>query len=191
MGHGFAETFFRSMVFRAKFEKRSQGENFMELIDALETDHKKIRKIIKEGRKKDASFEEKKDLFQKLAGIVTAHAKSEEKIVYTPAKGREEVKHWAYEGFEEHHLVDQLVSEDQSLNNKDVWQAKFKVICELLEHHLDEEESHFFPRLKKIYTKEERNEKGEAYEELYEELFEESAPASKRMPSRQREIRAH
>ena len=37
--------------------------------------------------------------------------------------------------------------------NSDEWGVKFKALCELMEHHIDEEEQDFFPKAKKIIPK--------------------------------------
>jgi len=144
----------------------------MELIEKLLEDHKRIKKLIKDGKKKDLEFSYKKSIFKDLALAVTAHAKSEEKVVYIPAKQIEEIKHFAFEGAEEHNLVDQLIQEDiHGAINRDEWEAKFKVICDMLDHHLTEEEKQFFPKLKKAYSTEERKAKGHEYEELFQHII--------------------
>lgn len=166
----------------------------MDLIAALKADHKKIRSLIKDGRKKKASFQEKKSLFRKLAALTEAHLQAEEKVVYLSSKSAQETKAGAYSGIEEHSLIEQLILEDQSVNNQDVWEAKFKVACDLLELHFDEEEENFFPLVKKAISAEERKQKAAEYQELFEDLFEQSnyeKPSSRRTPDHSRDIRAH
>jgi hypothetical protein len=117
---------------------------------------------------------------------------AEERVLYLSAKSIVETKPGAYWGIEEHSLIEQLILEDQTVNNQDVWEAKFKVACDLLELHLNQEEEDFFPEVKKTTSSEERKEKGAEYEELFEDLYEQANEErpSKRTPS-PREIRAH
>ena len=51
------------------------------------------------------------------------------------------------EAVEEHHLVHVLIKELKKLKPKDeVFQAKFKVLGELVKHHIEEEEEEMLPK---------------------------------------------
>ena len=51
------------------------------------------------------------------------------------------------EAVEEHHLVHVLIKELKKLKPKDeVFQAKFKVLGELVKHHIEEEEGEMLPK---------------------------------------------
>jgi hemerythrin superfamily protein len=51
------------------------------------------------------------------------------------------------EAVEEHHLVHVLIKELKKLKPNDgVFQAKFKVLGELVKHHIAEEEGEMFPK---------------------------------------------
>ena len=65
---------------------------------------------------------------------------------------------------EEHNLGNYQFSliERTSLEN-DTWDAKFSVLKEVLEHHMDEEESDFIPLANKVLSKKQ-------LEDLYEEF---------------------
>jgi len=60
------------------------------------------------------------------------------------------------EGFEEHHVVDEIMGE---LGETDVtdetWAAKFKVMKESIEHHIEEEEGDMFPKARQVFDKDE------------------------------------
>jgi hemerythrin-like domain-containing protein len=68
------------------------------------------------------------------------HAELEEKLIY-PAMN---------EAVEEHHLVHVLIKELKKLKPKDeTFQAKFKVLGELVKHHIEEEEGEMLPKAEK------------------------------------------
>lgn len=157
----------------------------MELVSALKKDHQTIKKLYTAGLQKKATFEAKKKLFKKLSVVVPAHAKSEEIALYSNVTDLSKVNHFAYEGFEEHSLVDQLLRELKSIREEHVWEAKFTVVCELLKHHIEEEEQDFFPKISKMLSLEIRKDLGEEYADRFEELSKapRSEPESQFIPT--------
>ena len=143
-----------------------------DIINEINDDHKKLKALYKMGLKKKTTYEEKKQIFEELSVLVTAHAKSEEAVMYVPTCSQEETKMNAFEGFEEHGLVELLMEEMKSEDHPDRWSAKFTVICELLEHHIEEEEEEYLPKLKEMYSSEERKSMGDEYREMFSRLLE-------------------
>lgn len=139
----------------------------MDLVSALKKDHQGLKKLYQSGLQKKTTLEEKKRIFKKLVVLVPAHAESEEQALYSNITELSRVEHFAYEGYEEHHLVDQLLRELKTVREDHVWEAKFTVICELLQHHIDEEEKDLFPKLNKMLSLDVRKELGREYRELY------------------------
>jgi len=143
----------------------------MDLINELKKDHRTIKKLYNAGLQKKATFEAKKRLFKKLSVVVPAHAKSEEIALYSNVTELSKINHYAYEGFEEHSLFDQLLRDLKSVSEKHVWEAKFTIMCELLKHHIEEtEEKEFFPKLAKTLSADIRNDLGEVYRDRFDEL---------------------
>jgi len=59
------------------------------------------------------------------------------------------------EGYEEHAVVKQLLSELDELSKDDeTWGAKLKVLQENVEHHVEEEEGEMFPSARKVLSAE-------------------------------------
>ena len=66
------------------------------------------------------------------------------------------------EGYEEHHVVDMLMGELESLDVTDeTWGAKAKVMKENIEHHIEEEEGEMFKKARQVFDREELEELGE------------------------------
>ena len=80
------------------------------------------------------------------------------------------------EGFEEHHVVDEIMSE---LGETDVtdetWAAKFKVMKESIEHHIEEEEGEMFPKARQAFEKNELEVLGARMLELKQLSLQETA----------------
>ena len=66
-------------------------------------------------------------------------------MLYPALKRHSEAKDIVLEGYQEHHVADVLVAELKQMDPADErWGAKFKVLKESLEHHIEEEEGHMF-----------------------------------------------
>lgn len=141
----------------------------MEIIGYLTRDHKKIKAIIKKVTKGKRSPDELKELFPDFERIVVAHAKSEERALYEAAKKVAKTEDLSLEGYTEHALVDVLIDEMKRSTDGPGWKAKFKVACELLEHHIKEEEKDLFPKVRKAFDLDLRREMGETYDLMYGE----------------------
>ncbi|HEV7682428.1 MAG TPA: hemerythrin domain-containing protein, partial [Pyrinomonadaceae bacterium] len=59
------------------------------------------------------------------------------------------------EAFEEHRLVKQLLGElDKMDKGEEQWTARFTVLKENVEHHVEEEEGEMFPKARKVLSTE-------------------------------------
>ncbi|MDZ4660479.1 MAG: hemerythrin domain-containing protein [Pseudomonadota bacterium] len=121
-------------------------------VNALVRDHDELREDIRNLKDTELSMRERRNSFARLIPNLVSHTKREESAVYSYMKSAdaEDLKPMALEGEEEHRLVDQLVKEMKSEKiSPEDWSAKGKVLAELIEHHVDEEETEVFPKLKK------------------------------------------
>ena len=118
---------------------------------ALHDDHVRIRELATEmSEAKTAS--RRIASFEALKPLLTAHARTEERVVYealVKVRGSAESHDLGNEGFVEHSLVDVLLERlgKTSLAGTDAWKAHAIVLKELLDHHVKEEESEIFNAL--------------------------------------------
>lgn len=83
------------------------------------------------------------------------------------------------ESYEEHHVADVLVMELAALSpDSERFDAKTTVLIENVEHHIDEEESEWFPKVREALGRKELQELGEHLLELKKK-----APRSPAQPS--------
>lgn len=153
-------------------------ENFekgTDVIDLILDDHKSLKQLIKT-LKSDAEFEEKFLCFEEFAPMLTMHAKPEEQTIYVSMKkdDDEESRIEALEGDIEHGLADQLVEELKRTTDQDMWMAKVKVLAELVEHHIEEEEEELLPTYKENSELEERQRLAVKFMQIKEELGEQN-----------------
>jgi hemerythrin-like domain-containing protein len=139
-------------------------------------DHKPLKKLIKILKDDEESFAKRKKAFEQFAPLLTIHAKSEERALYTRMKEEDELRVEGLEGDTEHHIADQLANEIKAISDEDEFTAKAKVLAELVEHHIEEEEKEMLKEVRKEISLEERKEIGQDYLRLKEEVAAEEAP---------------
>lgn len=138
----------------------------MNAIDLLKADHEKVKTILTQlSESTDRAVKTRSDLLKKLEMEITIHTQLEEEILYPAFKaagGKDEAEMY-YEAKEEHRTVDSLVLPD--LKETDPTSPEFagrvKVVKELLEHHIEEEETDMFPKAKKLLGQAKLEELGE------------------------------
>lgn len=140
-----------------------------DVIELILEDHKPLKKLI-EVMKGDAELEEKFLAFEEFAPLLTMHAKPEEESVYVFMKDNEDSREEGFEGDVEHGLADQLVEEIKRTKDEDLWMARVKVLAELVEHHIEEEEDELLPKFKENSSKEDRLELAREFVELKQVL---------------------
>jgi hemerythrin superfamily protein len=158
-------------------EKQTQKGDYMskkienDIIDLILEDHRPLQQLIKT-LKSDAEFENKFMAFQEFAPLLVMHAKPEEQTVYVKMKKNEETREDGFEGDVEHALADQLVEEIKRTTDEDVFMARVKVLAELVEHHIEEEEEELLPEFRKTTSAEERATLAKSFMKLKNELGE-------------------
>ena len=128
----------------------------MDPIKLLKDDHKKVKQLFRDFEKAEGAREKKK-IAEQVFEELEIHSRLEEEIFYPAVrdKAEGETKELVAEGFEEHHVVDVLINELKALGSVDEqYEAKFKVLTENVEHHIEEEEGELLPEAKKVLGKE-------------------------------------
>lgn len=149
----------------------------LDIIDLIMEDHKPLQKLIKI-LKSDAEFENKFMAFQEFAPLLITHAKPEEETMYVKMKSVKDTREAGYEGDVEHQLADQLIEEIKRTTEEDLFMARVKVLAELVEHHIEEEEEELIPQFRKNTTEGERVNMGIAFMKLKEKLIEQGGDDS-------------
>lgn len=121
----------------------------MDIFSRLKTDHDRMRSMIKE-IKETSDRAKCGQLYQTMHDEVIAHSLVEEKVLYQSLTGSEDAGEKAMEGWNEHHLIEGLLEELILMSPDSAgWKAKFQVLGELLEHHIEEEEEELFEEARK------------------------------------------
>ncbi|MBF6624104.1 MAG: hemerythrin domain-containing protein [Pseudomonas stutzeri] len=147
----------------------------MNAIDLLIEDHERVKDILTRlTESTERAVKTRAELLGKLEMEVTIHTQLEEQILYPAYKeagGKEEAKMY-HEAKEEHRTVDALVLPDLKATDPASleFSGRAKVCKELLEHHIEEEESEMFPRARELFDKARLDEMGAQMVELRNRL---------------------
>jgi len=141
----------------------------------LHADHERIKELT-EQMASDESTPKRIRAFESLKPLLTAHARAEEQAAYTQMvnlRGSPDSRALGNEGFVEHSLVDVLMERlaKTDLAATDAWKAHAKVLKEMLDHHIKEEEHDIFEELGEHFSDEQRDAMGATFVARKEKLL--------------------
>ena len=139
----------------------------MDALTMLEREHDTMRKLLTElEATTERGVKTRQELFARIKGDLTLHEVIEEEIFYPELKSHPKAEDIVLEGYEEHHVVDLLMGELESLDVDDEsWGAKAKVMQENVEHHMEEEEGDMFRKARQVFDEAELEDLGRRMEE--------------------------
>lgn len=139
-----------------------------DILALLKKDHQTMKELFARMEKtteKGAATRTK--LLDKIAKEIQAHTTAEEETFYRPfrdAVESEKGEEMYYEANEEHHVVDLVLPELLATDPATpVFAAKAKVVKELVEHHMKEEEKEMFKQARQLFERDELRSMGEAF----------------------------
>lgn len=174
-----------------------EKNNNFNVIDLILLDHKYLKECIQVLKDPKADKEDKLSYAKTFLDALRKHSDAEERAVYDTFIHLKEVHLHVLEGQAEHALADIKAKElaaamTRSFSLTENLEVGLKVLAELVEHHIEEEERDLLPKIKKRLDRSILNEVGyqfmnfrhftqkdlEDYPELQEELnnFERTTP---------------
>lgn len=134
-------------------------------------EHDKAKKLAKQ-IKETKDSKKKRKIFEDLYIMIYSHHNAEEEVVFPAVMDKLEKdrdKDVVREMIEEHSLASyQFSTVNQTFLENETWDAKFSTLLEVVEHHMDEEESDFTKIAKNVLTSEESEELLEKFENAME-----------------------
>lgn len=117
----------------------------------LKQDHKEIKKVFRDFQSAGPNAtSQKAELVAKMIELLTVHTYIENEIMYPEVRrllpGLEDE---VLESYEEHHVADVLCMELVAMKaDAERFDAKTTVLIENVTHHIEEEESQWFPKVR-------------------------------------------
>jgi hemerythrin superfamily protein len=133
---------------------KAAGKGNFKAVDAatlLAEDHRKVERIFEEFKKlTGGDAKEKEDLVRMACAELKIHATLEEEIFYPAAREKLDETSLVDEAQVEHAVLKQLIGELEEMTpDEELYDAKFTVLGEYVNHHVAEEEKKIFPKAKK------------------------------------------
>ena len=132
----------------------------MDAIALLKQDHKLVKDLLGQlAESTTRAVKKRAELLHEIQINLKAHTTIEEEIFYPAFKaaGKKEEEKMYFEALEEHRAAEDLVLPDLLGTDPSTEQfsGRAKVLKELIEHHIEEEETEMFKDAKKLLSKEE------------------------------------
>jgi hypothetical protein len=147
------------------------------ILQDLHQDHEEVSDRIEQLLKTEASAE-RTPLFKELMSMLLAHAHAEQNVLYKKMEKSDEEKtrSFAFEGTNEHQIVEQQLKQMSRARNKasEQWTAQLTVLKELVNHHVKEEESTGFSCARSEFDKEQLEKMGQQFQRQKEKLMAEA-----------------
>lgn len=143
----------------------------MKATDLLKKQHRQVKTLFKQLEKTEDA-RGRRQLMDQVADALKLHTRLEEEVFYPAVAemGTQKAREMIMEAFEEHHVVDLVLAELPKVDPEDErFEAKMTVLSELVEHHVEEEESEMFKLAQKLGA-DELKELGERMEEMADRL---------------------
>lgn len=114
------------------------------ILEDLREDHRETLAAIDEIMKVEDSAK-RNALFKEMMTKLVAHLDSEHAVLYRRMEksDQQETREFAFEGTNEHQIAEQQMQQMARARNKaeEKWTAQLTVLRELVQHHVEEEES--------------------------------------------------
>lgn len=126
------------------------------VLTMLKADHATVKRLLRElDETTERATKQRERLCADIEREVKIHAQLEEELFYPTFKAAAEKKRadddLFYEATEEHHVVDMVLPALKAANPKSKeFSAKAKVLRELIEHHIREEEGQMFAQARQL-----------------------------------------
>ena len=138
-------------------------------ITMLKADHASVKRLLRElSETTDRAVKGREQLVARIERELKTHAQLEEEVFYPAFKAASEgtkAEDLFYEAAEEHHVVDTVLPALKAANPRSPeFKAKAKVLKDLIEHHVQEEEGQMFVKARNLLDDEQLRELGELME---------------------------
>jgi hemerythrin superfamily protein len=133
---------------RSQSSNRNTQDAFPSTLELLEQDHREVEEWFDEYNELKEEDNRKGALAEKICLALKVHAQIEEEIFYPRAREATKDNDLIDEATVEHATVKHLIVEIEGMEvGEELYDAKIRVLGEMVKHHIKEEEEELFPEL--------------------------------------------
>jgi len=140
----------------------------MKATELLKQQHRDVTKLFK-AFADERSDAKQREIFEELAAMLVAHDAIEREIFYPACERAMGLDDELGEALVEHGVIEFCLYEADEAQGKASFPYKGKVLSEMVEHHVKEEEKEFFPKVEDAIDEAKLEELGLKMEERFEE----------------------
>lgn len=134
------------------------------IFERLSTEHGEVSTMIRRVAATTDDSSVRKELYAKIRSELGAHARAEEKEVYSTFRGIPELAGKMDHSADEHHRIERYLDQLDALPiESDRWLETFREMMMLVQTHVIEEEQQIFPAAKKVLSKEQSAQLEQSY----------------------------
>jgi len=143
----------------------------MDIFDVLTSDHEKVKKILEQMEQTSTRAAKRREaLLDHLGENLLPHMYAEEQFFYQILLDESSDKEVAYQAMEEHRAAKAVLADLEVAPADDPrWSARLKVLKELVEYHIEEEETTVFDLARGLMDEDRATEGGRRFKELKKE----------------------
>jgi iron-sulfur cluster repair protein YtfE (RIC family) len=132
-----------------------------DILDTLKQEHEEVAALL-EKLVESESTPTRRSLLKQIKSALVPHLRAEEKVVYDAIRAQrdKQAQMDGAEGYYEHKAADRMLADLEKLDkpNSPEFSAGAKVLKELVEHHVEEEENNVWKDVREHFSDEERSE---------------------------------
>lgn len=133
---------------QAPNRRRQTSETAVNALELLEQDHRQVEEWFDEYDELADDERRKAELAEKLCLALKVHAQIEEEVFYPQARKATKDKDLLDEAVVEHATAKHLIREIEEMEvGEDLYDAKIRVLGEMVKQHIKEEEEELFPEV--------------------------------------------
>jgi hemerythrin superfamily protein len=149
------------------FSSENPGVEAIDILDTLKMEHDEVKELLKSLSEAETAAQ-RRNLVLKIKTALVPHTKAEEKVVYDAviALRDKDAQMDGHEGYLEHQWAAKTLQRLESITNaaSPEHKAAGKVLKELVEHHIKEEESSVWSDVKENFSEDDRKQMNVAFE---------------------------
>ena len=154
----------------------------MDVFDIIRNDHEQVKKILNDMQETTSRAQQRRqEDVTKFTQLIEPHMMAEEEVFYPQARerGESKLREHIIEAYDEHRIAKMVLGELQKMQPQDeAWLPKAKVLMDLIEHHIEEEEGELFTEARKALSQEQIDQITQEFQQAKNQQMQKRASAS-------------